>query len=72
MPSIIIRDLPEEVHKRLRYRAKRHHRSMTREAVSILERELLATGPVRLPPVLSASRPIPGELIDQAIEEGRE
>lgn len=72
MPSLILRNLPEEVHHRLRDRAQRHRRSMTKEAVSILERELLGTGPVKLPPVVAASQPIPGDLIDQAVEEGRE
>jgi len=72
MPSLILRDLPEEVHKRLRDRAQRHHRSMTKEAVSILERELVAAGPVRLPPVVSAAQQIPADVIDRAIEEGRE
>ena len=72
MPSLMLRDLPEEVHKRLRDRANRHHRSMTKEAVSILERELLKTGPVKLPPVVAGAKPIPTQLIDEAIEEGRE
>jgi plasmid stability protein len=72
MPSLILRDLPEEVHKRLRDRAQRHHRSMTKEAVSILEHELVAAGPVRLPPVVHAAQPIPTDVIDRAIEEGRE
>jgi len=72
MPSLILRDLPDEVHKRLRDRAQRHHRSMTKEAVNILERELLAAGPVKLPPVVHAAQAIPADLIDQAIQEGRE
>ncbi len=72
MPSLILRDLSDEVHKRLRDRAQRHHRSMTKEAVSILERELLAAGPVKLPPVVHAAQPVPSHLIDQAIEEGQE
>ena len=72
MPSLILRNLPEEVHHRLRARAQQHHRSMTKEAVSILERELLASDPVKLPPVVEATRPSPGNLIDEAVEEGRE
>lgn len=71
MPSLMLRDLPEEVHKRLRDRAQRHHRSMTKEAVSILEHELLASGPVILPPAVKTSSAIPSDLIDQAVEEGR-
>jgi plasmid stability protein len=71
MPSLVLRDLPKKVYELLRDRAKRHHRSMTREAVSILERELLATGPVKLPPVVSAAAEITSRLIDEAIEAGR-
>lgn len=72
MPSLILRNLPEEVHKRLRDRARRNHRSMTKEAVSILEHELVSAGPVKLPSVVHVSQPIPTDVIDQAIEEGRE
>jgi hypothetical protein len=45
---------------------------MTREAVTILERELLATGPVTLPPAVRGAQPVPTDLIDEAVEEGRE
>ena len=72
MPSLILRDLPEEVHRRLRDRAQRNHRSMTKEAVTILERELLASGPVKLPPVVEAPQSVHSDLIDEAVEEGRE
>ena len=71
MPSLILRDIPEEVHERLRARAERNHRSMTREAVAILEKELGASGPVRLPPAVVPLRPLTAEEIDRAIDEGR-
>ena len=72
MASLILRDIPEEVHKRLRDRATRHRRSMTREAVDILERDLLAEEPVRLPPLVPGGTDIPAEEIDRAVDEGHE
>ena len=72
MPSLILRNVPEEVHERLRARAERHHRSMTREAVAILEKELAASGPVRLPPPVVPLRRLTTDEIDRAIDEGRE
>lgn len=72
MPSIILGDVPEEVHKRLKARALQHHRSMTKEAVHILEQELMAHSPLQLPSVVDLDRPINTALIDAAVEEGRE
>ena len=72
MPSLILRDMPEEVHRRLRKRATRHRRSMTKEAVDILERHLLAEEPVRLPPLVRGRSRIPVEEIDRAIDVGHE
>ncbi len=72
MPSLILRDIPEEVHRRLRERARRHRRSMTKEAVEILERGLFAEEPVHLPPLVRSGTEIPVEEIDRAIDEGHE
>ena len=72
MPSLILRNIPEEVHRRLRERATRHRRSMTKEAVDILERDLLAEEPVRLPPLVRRRSRIPVAEIDRAIDEGHE
>ena len=72
MPSLILRNVPEEVHRKLKERAARHHRSMTKEAVAILEEELSEPGPVRIPEPVKPKKPIPASVIDRAIEEGRE
>ena len=40
MPGLLIKDLPPELHKKLKESAARHHRSMTKEALYILERGL--------------------------------
>ncbi len=37
MPTVTIRDLPDEIYERLKERAERHRRSITQEAAWILE-----------------------------------
>ena len=36
MPTLQVRDLPEEVYSQLSYLAKREHRSLTQEAIVLL------------------------------------
>jgi len=40
MPALVIKNLPEELHRRLKEDAGRHHRSMTQEAIAILDQGL--------------------------------
>jgi plasmid stability protein len=47
VPSITLKDIPEELHQRLKTSAARHHRSINREAVALLEEALM---PAREPP----------------------
>ena len=72
MPSLILRDMPVEVHQRLRDRAARHHRSMTKEALDILDRELSASSEIHLPEPIGMGAPIPVDVINRAVDEGRE
>jgi plasmid stability protein len=37
MSNIVVRDVPEELHASLKKQAKRHHRSVTKEVVSLIE-----------------------------------
>ncbi len=72
MPGLVIKDFPEELHERLKARAKRHHRSLTREALSILEEALTRPErPARLPPPIKLEKPLTDEFIDRAKREGR-
>ncbi len=43
MPNITLKDVPEELHRRLKEQAERHRRSMNSEAIWILERALQST-----------------------------
>ena len=40
MPGLLIRDLPDDLHRRLRKRAAKNRRSMTKEALVLLEQAL--------------------------------
>lgn len=42
MAALLIKDLPADLHKQLKRRAESNHRSMTKEAMAILEAALKA------------------------------
>lgn len=51
MPDILIRNVPPELHARLKASAAAHRRSLTQEAIQLIENNLL--------PKPSPSRPLP-------------
>ena len=67
MPGLLIKDFPPELHRRLKAEAERHHRSMTRQALALLEQALAA--PARdaahlLPNPLKPVKPVtPGDVV---------
>ena len=67
MAGLLIKDFPPELHRRLRDEATRHHRSMTRQALALLEQALAA--PARdaaelLPdPLMPVKRVRPGDVV---------
>lgn len=71
-----MRDLPDEIHERLKQRAEAHRRSMNQEAVTILEAVL---GDRAGPPPLEAlddfriqgSAPLTDAVLREARERGR-
>ena len=72
MPTLVIKDLPEDVHRRLKEDAALHHRSMTQQAIVLLKQGLQRVRPI------PACRPFKGkfllteEFINSAKREGRE
>lgn len=71
MPALVIKDLPVELHRRLKDDAAQHHRSMTQQAIVILEQGLHR---VRTLPPFKAYRgsfPLTNEFINEAKREGR-
>ncbi len=71
MPSLVIKKLPEQVHKKLKQQAAKHHRSMTQEAILILN-DGLNLGEIReVPAPYKGKIPLSDEMIDFAKLEGR-
>jgi plasmid stability protein len=76
MAALLIKDLPKDLHDRLKRRAVQNHRSMTKEALAILE-ETLRNNPKR--PTLAqikrwqirGAKPLTDEILRRA-KEGRE
>ncbi|HWK82399.1 MAG TPA: Arc family DNA-binding protein [Caldimonas sp.] len=76
MSTLVVKNLPDELHERLRQRAQRNHRSVTKEAIVLLEQGMLATAvrqPIKLPsPIKLKGGPVTTEWIEAAIAEGRD
>jgi plasmid stability protein len=71
MPALVIKDLPAALHRRLKDEAAEHHRSMTQEAIVILEQGLHRA---RRVPAFKAYRgafPLTNEFINTAKRDGR-
>ena len=71
MPSILIKDIPADLHQRLRQAAARDHRSLNKEVIALLE-AVLAERPPELPPPIELGFPLTQDWLDRAISEGRE
>jgi plasmid stability protein len=71
MPALVIKNLPAELHRRLKEDAAQHHRSMTQQAIAILEQGLHQ---VRSVPAFTPHRgrfPLTNDFINAAKREGR-
>ena len=75
MSTLVVKNLPEQLHTQLKLRAQRNHRSLTKEAIALIEQALSASRqPLKLSPPLRLSggyRPTI-EDIEAAIAEGRD
>ena len=73
MPELLIKDLPANLHRKLKAQAARHQRSMTQEALALLERALNEEPQANvIPPPFKGRFALTDEFIDQARREGRE
>lgn len=70
MPALVLKGIPRALHKRLQQEARSHRRSMTQEAIRLIE-EGLGMAPVEFPPPVKGTRPLTQEFLTQAIHEGR-
>ena len=71
MPTLVIKDLPEDVHRQLKDDAVLHHRSMTQQAIVLLKQGLHSVRPVPPFKPYKGKFPITAEFIDAAKREGR-
>ena len=71
MPGIVIRDLPPDLHERLREEARRHHRSMAKEAVTILEDALGGNAARAYPAPVRLAFPLTDAFLNKAKRWGR-
>lgn len=69
---MLIKNMPQPLHEQLRQRAAVHHRSMNREVIAILERELGKPMATEFPPPIKMLKPISGEEIVQIIRDARD
>lgn len=78
MPSLLIRDIPANVYRRIKERAANHRRSLSKEALVMLEHDLDLFQPPKLDwskfPTVKLLKPLDmtPEWIDEATNEGQE
>jgi plasmid stability protein len=74
MSTLVIRNLPDDLHARLKGQAERNRRSVTQEAISMLQVGLVAprTAPPLPPPIKLRGGPVTTREIEAAIDADRE
>lgn len=78
MPTLVVKNVPEPLHERLKEQAQAHHRSVNKEVVALIEQGVLAPRAARrparpLPPLVRLSTgPVTTEWIEEAIAAGRD
>lgn len=75
MSALLIKDFPPELHSKLKEEAARNHRSMTRQALALLEQAL--SSPTRnaadlLPKPLKPAKPVTAKNVVATLREGRD
>jgi len=72
MPGLLIKDVLSRLRRRLKEMAVRHHRSMTREALALLEEALQTMGQEReFPPAFKGRFPLTSGFVQAAKRQGR-
>ena len=70
MPSLVIKNLPPEIHRRLKAEAVRNHRSMTKQAIEILDRGSFHPTPVKKYKPFKGSFLLTEDFVNSAKREG--
>lgn len=72
MSAVVIRDLPPSLHQRLKQVAERHHRSMNREVIAILEKELAGRVQADVRRPIVPSKPLSAAWVRETTREMRD
>ena len=72
MAAIVLKDVPEELHRRLREQAERNRRSMSQELLTIMEEALRPLPPLAPVKPVKTKRPFTQAWLRKAMREGRE
>ena len=70
MSALLIKNVPEGLHEKLKEAARKHRRSMTQEAIHILE-TTLEPKLSNLPEPVQGKAPLTQDLLTKGIKEGR-
>ena len=71
MSALVIKNLPAGLHRRLKDDAVLHHRSMTQQAIFILEQALHRVRPIGEFKPYRGAFPLTNDFINKAKKEGR-
>lgn len=71
MPDILIKKVPTDLHRRLKEDAAKHHRSMARHALAIIEDNLGQSAKLDFPDPIKTAKPLTQKIISKGIKEGR-
>lgn len=72
MPGFSIKELPRDLHRKLKEQAARHRRSMTKEVLAVLERALGAGAPqAKTPPPFKGRFALTDRFLEKARRSGR-
>jgi hypothetical protein len=74
MATLVIKNVPDQVHARLRAQAARNRRSVTQEAIHLIETGITVPrlAPTLAPPIKVKGGPLATAEIEAAINEGRD
>jgi len=70
MPALVLKSVPPSLHSRLKQEAAVNRRSMTQEAIYLLEQGLKMP-PAVFPPPAKGKYPLTHRLLERGIREGR-